>query len=120
MTLVEPLTDDPSCRQFRFRYWVVSKDSEHLNDYAQEQLDSDKSNHINFQPLKVDFYFSKPVLKFDGILTVKDDKTEFDFNYFDLDNQTPESIPAKYAGLTSKMVLESKNFNKERGEVGRN
>ena len=120
LTLVEPLTDDPSCRLFRFRYWVVSKDSEHLNDYAQEQLDSDKSNHINFQPLKVDFYFSKPVLKFDGILTVKDDKTEFDFNYFDLDNQTPESIPAKYAGLTSKMVLESKNFNKERGEVGRN
>ena len=120
LTLVEPLTDDPSCRQFRFRYWVVSKDSEHLNDYAQEQLDSDKSNHINFQPLKVDFYFSKPVLKFDGILTVKDDKTEFDFNYFDLDNQTPESIPTKYAGLTSKMVLESKNFNKERGEWVRN
>ena len=120
LTLVEPLTDDPSCRQFRFRYWVVSKDSEHLNDYAQEQLDSDKSNHINFQPLKVDFYFSKPVLKFDGILTVKDDKTEFDFNYFDLDNQTPESIPTKYAGLTSKMVLESKNFNKDRGEWVRN
>ena len=120
LTLVEPLTDDPSCRQFRFRYWVVSKDSEHLNDYAQEQLDSDKSNHINFQPLKVDFYFSKPVLKFDGILTVKDDKTEFDFNNFDLDNQTHQSIPTKYTGLTSKMVLESKNFNKERGEVGRN
>ena len=120
LSLVEPLTDDPSCRQFRFRYWVISKDSKHLNDYAQAQLDSDKSNHINFQPLKVDFYFSKPVLKFDGILTVKDDKTEFDFNYFDLDNQTPESIPAKYAGLTSIIVLESMNFNKERGEVGRN
>ena len=120
LTLVEPLTDDPSCRQFRFRYWVVSKDSEHLNDYAQEQLDSDKSNHINFQPLKVDFYFSKPVLKFDGILTVKDDKTEFDFNYFDLDNQTPEEIPEKFSGFNTKNVLESKNFNKERGEWVRN
>ena len=120
LSLVEPLTDDPSCRQFRFRYWVISKDSKHLNDYAQAQLDSDKSNHINFQPLKVDFYFSKPVLKFDGILTVKDDKTEFNFDYFDLDNQTPEVIPTKYDGLTSEIVLESKNFNKERGEWVRN
>ena len=120
MTLVEPLTDDPSCREFRIRYWVIDKNSQHLNDYAQRQSDSDKSNHINFQPLKVDFYLSKPVKKFDGILTVKDDKTEFDYDYFDLDNQTPEPIPVEYAGLTSHAVLECKKFNKERGEVGRN
>ena len=120
LTLVEPLTDDPSCREFRIRYWTIDKNSQHLNDYAQRQLDSDKSNHINFQPLKVDFYLSKPVKKFDGILTVKDDKTEFNYDYFDLDNQTPEPIPAEYAGLTSHAVLESKKFNKERGEVGRN
>ena len=120
LTLVEPLTDDPSCREFRIRYWVIDKNSEHLNAYAQAQLDSDKSNHINFQPLKIDFYLSKPIKKFDGILTVHADRTEFNYTYFDLDNQTPEPIPTEYAGLTSQTVLESKKFNKERGEVGRN
>ena len=120
LTLVEPLTDDPSCREFRVRYWVINKDSKHLNAYAQAQLDSDKSNHINFQPLKVDFYLSEPMKKFDGILTVHADRTEFNYTYFDLDNKTPEPIPAEYAGLTSQTVLESKKFNKERGEVGRN
>ena len=63
LTLVEPETDKPSCRKFRYRYWTISKDSQHLNAYAKAQLDSDKSNHINFQPLKVDFYLSEPVLK---------------------------------------------------------
>ena len=120
LTLVEPLTDDPSCREFRIRYWVINKDSAHLNAYAKAQLDSDKSNHINFQPLKVDFYLSEPIKKFDGILTVHDNRTEFNYTYFDLDNQTPEEIPEKFSGFNTKNVLESKNFNKERGEVGRN
>ena len=119
-TFIEPLRDDPSCRQFRFRYWVIAKDSKHLNSYAQAQRDSDKSNHINFQPLKVDFYLSGPVLKFDGVLTVNEGSTSFDFDYFDMDNQTPEKIPAKFAGSNSQFVLESKNFNKDRGEWVRN
>ena len=120
LTLVEPLTDDPSCRQFRIRYWVINKDSAHLNAYAKAQLDSDKSNHINFQPLKVDFYLSEPIKKFDGILTVHDNRTEFNYTYFDIDNKVPEEIPAKFSGFNSESVLESKNFNKERGEWVRN
>ena len=46
--------------------------------------------------------------------------TSFDFDYFNLENTTPERIPARFSGKNSKDVLESKNFNKERGEVGRN
>ena len=120
LTLVEPLTDDPSCREFRIRYWVINKDSAHLNAYAKAQLDSDKSNHINFQPLKVDFYLSEPIKKFDRILTVHDNRTEFNYTYFDIDNKVPEEIPAKFSGFNSESVLESKNFNKERGEWVRN
>ena len=98
----------------------IQKISTYLNAYAQAQFDSDKSNHINFQPLKGDFYLSEPIKKFDGILTVHADRTEFNYTYFDLDNQTPEEIPAKFSGLNSQTVLESKNFNKERGEWVRN
>ena len=47
-------------------------------------------------------------------------ETEFEYTYFDLDNQTPEEIPAKFSGLNTQNVLESKNFNKERGEWVRN
>jgi hypothetical protein len=60
------------------------------------------------------------VLKFDGVLTVNEGSTSFDFDYFDMDNQTPEKIPAKFAGSNSQFVLESKNFNKDRGEWVRN
>ncbi len=120
LSLVEPLSDDPTCREFRFTYWTISKDSLHLNAYAKAQLDSDKSNHINFQPRKVDFYLSEPVMKFSGVLTVSDNKTEFEFDYFDLNNTTPESIPTEYTNLTSETIIEKKSFNKERGSWVRN
>jgi len=120
LSLVEPLSDDPQCREFRYTYWSLDKDSEHLNLYAQAQLDSDKSNHINFQPYGVDFYLSLPVMKFTGILKVHDDCTEFNFEFFDLDNTTPVDIPSKFAGKDSQSVIESKNFGKERGEWVRN
>ena len=59
-------------------------------------------------------------MKFDGVLTVNEGSTSFDFDYFDMDNQTPEKIPAKFTGFDSQSVLESKNFNKDRGEWVRN
>ena len=118
--LIQPLTDDASCRQFRIRHWVVPKDSKHLNLYAKAQLESPKSNHINFQPLKVDFWLSGPILKYDGVLTIHEDKTEVEFNFFDMDNQVPEEIPAEYAGANSQDVVESKKLGKERGEWVRN
>ena len=120
MTIVDPLTDDPSCREFRYTYFVVDKDSVHLDNYAQAQLDSDKSNHINFQPYGVDFYLSGAIMKFSGILTVHEDRTEFNFEFFDLDNTTPMEIPAKFANLTSEEVIAKKNFGKDRGEWVRN
>ena len=70
--------------------------------------------------MKVDFYLSEPIKKFDGILTVHDNRTEFNYTYFDIDNKVPEEIPAKFSGFNSESVLESKNFNKERGEWVRN
>jgi hypothetical protein len=120
LSLVEPLTDDPKCRQFRFTYWTLDKNSEHLNRYAQAQLDSDKSNHINFQPYGVDFYLSGLVMKLSGVLTVHDDRTEFNFDFFDLNNTTPVEIPTKFLDKTSQDVIKSKNFGKERGEWVRN
>jgi hypothetical protein len=119
LSLVEPLTDDPTCREFRFTYWTISKDSKHLNNYAKAQLDSNKSNHVNFQPLKADFYLSEPVMKFSGVLTVGD-STEFEFDYFDLNNTTPVTIPAGYSHLTSEQLIEKKAFNKSRGVWERN
>lgn len=118
--LLEPETDEPSCRKYRYRYWTIDKDSKHLNAYAKAQFSSKKSNHINFQPLKIDFYLSEPVLKFDGYLTINENNTSFDFNYFNPENTTPEIIPEKFDGKNSEDVLESKKFNKERGKVGRN
>lgn len=115
LQLIEPLSDEPSCRKFRIRYWVIPKESEHLNNYAKFQLESEKSNHINFQPLKKDFYLSGPILKYDGILEVQSDKTVFNFSFFDMDNKTPEPIPEEFATLKSLDVLKSKHFGKERG-----
>lgn len=120
LSLVEPLSDDPTCRQFRFTYWTLDKNSDHLDRYAQAQLDSKKSNHINFQPFGVDFYLSKPVMKFTGVLTVQEDHTEFDFDFFDLDNTTPVDVPSKFSGMESQSVVDRKNFGKDRGEWNRN
>ena len=115
LQLIEPKTDDPECREFRVRYWVIDKNSVHLNNYARGQLASDKSNHINFQPLKQDFYLSGPVLKYDGILRVLDDRTKFDFSFFDMDNKTPEIVPEEFRLLESASVVASKKFGKNRG-----
>lgn len=120
LSLVEPLNDRHDCREFRFTYWTLDKNSEHLDLYAQAQLNSKKSNHINFQPYGVDFYLSRPVMKFTGVLTVHEDRTEFDFDFFDLDNTIPVEIPAEFACKDSKSVVESKKFGKERGEWVRN
>lgn len=117
---IEPITEEASCRQFRIRYWTLNKDSMHLNLYAKAQLKSKKSDHINFQPLKVDFWLSRPILKYDGVLTLHDDKTSVTFNYFDPHNQTQEEIPEEFRGLLSEDVIKSKKFGKERGECVRN
>jgi ribosomal protein L40E len=119
-THVDPLTDDPSCRQFRYRYFVIDKNSEHFNAYAQAQLDSELSNHMNFQPFSADFYLSLPVEKFSGVLTVHENHTEFNFEFFDLNNTTPLEIPSEFSNLTSEEVISRKPFGKNRGEWVRN
>ena len=118
LQLIEPLEYDANCREFRFRHWIVEKDSEYLNLYAKKQLES-KSKGINFQPLKQDFYFSLPILKYDGVLKVLESKTEFEFTFFDMDNDVPENIPVKYLRKNPKDVIESKNMGKNRGIVER-
>lgn len=114
LLLQEPETDNPGCRKFRLRYWTIDKNSEHLNGLAEAQ-NSQKSKGINFQPLKKDFYLSGPVLKFDGWLTVDADSTIMEFDVFDLSNTTPETIPGKYKGLSSKEIIENKKYGKARG-----
>ena len=119
LTLVEPTEDKPTCRSFRLRYWVIGTDSEHLNHYADAQFKSQKSNHINFQPLKADFYLSKPILKFDGTLDVLEDRTEFTFQQWKPENTIPEPIPKKYEGIDSLEYIQSKKLGKNRGKTGR-
>ena len=119
LMLVEPLTDSPSCRKFRIRNWIIDKDSEHLNNYASAQLASKKSNHINFQPLKVDFYLSKPKLVFELTLEVLKTKTKVKFKEFNLDNKEPEKIPDIFKDKKSADVISKKAFGKKRGDVKR-
>ena len=70
--------------------------------------------------MKVDFYLSRPILKYDGVLTIHEDRTQFEFDFFDLNNQVPEEIPTEYTGANSQSVVESKKLGKERGEWVRN
>ena len=119
LSLLEPIKDVPDCREFRYRYWVMDKNSEHLNNYAKAQKESNKSDHINFQPLKEDFYLSKPIKKIDGKLIIHKDRVEFITNNFDLTNTVSEEIPEKFKNSSSESKIESKKFGKERGETGR-
>ncbi len=120
LTLIEPTKDEPDCRKFRIRSWKINKDSEHLNLYAKAQYESEKSNHINFQPLSADFYLSKPILIFDGILEVLEDSTKFTLSIFDIDNNVPEEIPDEYKNISSADHINKKSFGKERGKWVRN
>jgi len=121
LILVEPVEDAPSCRDFRIRYWALNKNSEHLNNYALGQRDSsNKSDLINFQPLKRDFYLSRPALRFDGVLKIGNVKSEMNFTFFDANNETAITMPPDFANLKSEEVIAEKKFNKERGIVVRN
>jgi len=120
LSLIEPTKDEPDCRKFRIRSWKINKDSEHLNLYAKAQLESPKSNHINFQPLSADFYLSGPILVFDGILEILEDSTKFTLSFFDINNDVPEEIPGEYKDISSEEHINKKGFGKERGEWVRN
>ena len=118
LQLIEPMEHNAKCREFRFRHWVILKDSKHLNNYAKKQCSS-TSKGINFQPLKADFYLSDPILKYDGTLKVGENKTEFDFTFFDMNNKSPVIRPAEYSGIISEQFIGSKNMGKDRGVTTR-
>lgn len=120
LMLVEPVNYEPSCREFRIRNWIINKDSVHLNNYAKAQLESKKSNGMNFQPLKKDFYMARPKLVFDLTLSVLDDRTEVTFHKFNLGCEETVQIPEHFRGLTSESIIAKKNFGKERGNIRRN
>jgi len=119
LMLLEPIEDDSSCRKFRIRNWKISPDSEHLDNYCKLQ-NKCKSKHVNFQPLKRDFYLSNPILQLDGILTIREEDTKVKINFYDPNNSISEIIPNKWKGLKSQEVLNSKSFGKRRGSVNRN
>ena len=119
LMLTEPIDDAHTCRQFHMRLWTVAKDSEHLTKYIEGQEKYGRKKSINFQPLKEDFYVSKPVLKFSGILTVSDTRTEFTYESFNMGNTEAERIPEEFRGKTSDEMISGKNFGKPRGEVKR-
>ena len=119
LILTEPTIDEPACRSFQVGYWSLDKNSEHFNLYAKAQYESKKSNTINFMPLRQDFYMSKPVLKFRGILTAHPSTSEIVFEYFNINNTNPEPVPEKYKNCNSKTRVENKLFGKKRGKVSR-
>ena len=77
INLLEPTSDDPSCREFRIRSWDIKKDNEYFNEYARRQLTLSKSKSMNFQPLSADFYFSEPILILEGLLVLSKDYSNF-------------------------------------------
>ena len=111
VALLEPESFDPDCRKFILRSWVIDPKNEYLTAYATHQYNSEKSNHINFQPLKQDFFRSSPCLHLKATITV-DDVT---IDYFDLTNTTPEIVPEKYNKKSIIEIMEGKTFGKERG-----
>jgi hypothetical protein len=114
--LIEPLIDDADCKQFMFRHWTIKNNCKHLGLYANKQIQGN-SNNINFQPLKQDFYMCNPILKYSGILNIENNKTVFDFHYFDMFNKKSEKMPPKYANKNSHDIIENKNIGKDRGVV---
>lgn len=119
LMLIEPVTNNPSCRNFRIRNWVIKKDAEHLNNYAKAQYNIAKSDQINFQPLKGDFYLCDPIKLFDLELVIGDNNVKVNVNFFDINNKQPEQRPEKYKNLISENVISAKKFGKERGTVKR-
>ena len=115
VALLEPESFDPDCRKFILRSWVIDAKNEYLTAYATHQFNSKKSNHINFQPLKQDFFRSSPCLHLKATITV-DDVT---IDYFDLTNTTPEIVPEKYNKKSMEEIMKGKKFGKPRGVVGR-
>ena len=111
LTLLEPKTFSPDCREFVLRSWFIETKDEWLTTYAQYQLDSPKSNHINFMPLGKDFFRSSPCLHLQATLTIEGAVIE----YFDPTNKVPESVPARFSKNTIEEHFGSKNFGKDRG-----
>ena len=115
ITLLEPESFDPDCRKFILRSWVIDAKNEYLTAYATYQYNSEKSNHINFTPLKQDFFRSSPCLHLKATITVDD----VIIDYFDLTNTTPEIVPEKFNIKSMEEIMEGKTFGKERGITSR-
>tara|TARA_B100001094_G_scaffold299819_1_gene324809 strand:- start:1297 stop:2052 length:756 start_codon:yes stop_codon:yes gene_type:complete len=116
LTLLEPKEFTPNCEEFRLRSWFVETKNEYLTKYAYAQLNSSKSNGINFMPLGRDFYYSSPCLHLDVNITY--DGAEI--VYFNIENDIPEKIPSKF--LTNKSIndiINNKTFGKDRGKIAR-
>lgn len=111
LALLEPKTFAPDCREFVLRSWFIETKDEWLTTYAQCQLESPKSNHINFMPLSKDFYRSSPCLHLQATLTTEGATIE----YFDPTNRVPETVPAEYSTGTIAEHFGAKKFGKERG-----
>jgi hypothetical protein len=115
LTLLEPEEYDPSCTTFILRSWFVKTDDEYLTTYANYQYNSEKSNHINFMPLRQDFYRSSPCLHLKAIISLEGVKIE----YFNPENEQPEPVPHKFSTKTTKEIMEGKTFGKDRGKIQR-
>ena len=115
VTLLEPETYDPSCRTFRLRSWFIETKNEYLTEYAVRQVNSKKSNGINFMPLGQDFYRCSPCLHLDATITTNGVNIE----YFDVNNTVPERGPEKFYVKSMEEIMDRKTFGKERGDVSR-
>jgi len=115
LTLLEPETYDSSCRTFVLRSWFIETKNEYLTAYATAQYESEKSNGINFMPLGQDFYRSSPCLHLQATITF--DGVTID--YFDINNTTPETVPAQFNRKSVDEIMGSKAFGKNRGNTSR-
>lgn len=115
LVLLEPETYSPDCRTFILRSWFIDAKDEYLTEYATRQYNSPKSDLINFQPLKQDFYRSSPCLHLEAVIS----PAGVDIKYFNINNDKVDIGPDKYYQLSMEEIMDKKAFGKLRGQTAR-
>ena len=115
LTILEPTEYEPSCRSFTLKSYFIPTKDEYLTEYATRQLNSPKSNGINFLPYNQDFYRSSPRLHLEATI----DTNGVDITYFNPENDVVERGPERFYEKSMEEIMDKKTFGKNRGVVTR-
>jgi len=113
------------------KVFLIKSDNVYFTNYLKNQKDNSNSPNCNLVPYSYDFYSSGPIQIIHTVLDLKGNILQFNSNETPLDFDTKvltiderkkmeinvSSIP--YEQIKDKLVLRSKNLNKERGTTTR-